>query len=249
MPFRSLGTLGVGALAGVCVLPAWGQKPHTPDTAQRQETISVRELAIPLPAREFYARSRHELIDEKKPESAVTHLRKAIKQYPGYYEAYYLLGVALLELKRTQEAEAALQRSVSLSAGRFAPPLLALATLYCDQRRFAEAEPLAAHALDLDDSLWYARYELARARFSLGRAAEALAPARTVVSEQPDYPRGRLLLTLVLAQLRKYDEAAAHLDAYLQLLPDAPDRARMLQLRAELIRAADALQTVAATSP
>jgi len=220
-----------------------------PDSARRQDTISVRELAIPLPARENYARSRREFLEEKNTESAITHLRKAIKQYPGYYEAYYLLGVALLELKRSEEAEAALQRSVSLSAEQFAPPLLALATLYGDQRRFAEAEPLAAQALDLDDSLWYARYELARARFSLGRANEALPAARAVVLEQPDYPRGRLLLTLVLAQLRKYDEAAVNLDAYLQLLPDAPDRARMLQLRAELARAADAVETAAAAPP
>ena len=175
MPCARLGTLGVGALAGVCVLPAWGQAPHTPDTAPRQGTISVRDLAIPGPARESYARSRRELIEEKNPEAAVTHLRKAIKQYPPYYEAYYLLGVALLELKQPEEAEAALERSVSLSAERFAPPLVALATLYCDQRRCAEAEPLATQAIELDDSLWYARYELARARFSLGRAREASA--------------------------------------------------------------------------
>ncbi len=112
-----------------------------------------------------------------------------------------------------------------------------------------DAEPLAAQAIELDDSLWYAHYELARARFRLGRAAEALPSARVVAGTRPDYARGRLLLALIQAQRNRYQDALTHLDAYLLLAPDAPDRPHLLRLQGELTRAAAALQTASAATP
>lgn len=247
MPCCCVVACGISVLAGVCALPLRAQEPLAEATRPRA-TISVRELSIPESARRNYDRSRTELLEKKDSEFALTHLRKAIDDYPDYYEAWYLLGVAFLMQKESGEAEAALRKSVAMSAERFAPPLLALASLYSDARRYRDAEPLAVQAIELDDSLWYAHYELARARFRLGRAAEALPSARVVARERPGYARGRLLLALVQAQLNRYEDALTHLDAYLLLAPHAPNRAHMLRLHAELTRAADAAHTASAAS-
>ncbi|MGH9860272.1 MAG: tetratricopeptide repeat protein [Candidatus Acidiferrales bacterium] len=221
------------------------------EATRPRAAISVRELSIPESARRSYDRSRTELLETMDSEAALSHLRKAIADYPDYYEAWYLLGVAYIMQKESGEAEAALRKSMAMSAERFAPPLLALASLYSDARRYGEAEPLAAQALALDDSLWYTHYELARARFRLGRAAEALPSARVVARKRPGYARGRLLLALIQAQLNRYQDALTHLDAYLLLAPNAPDRPHLLRLQAELTRAADAAHTasVATSAP
>lgn len=247
MPYcaQAAAVLFLGAL--VCAAPAVAQSSSEPPADEPQHVISARELGIPESARSNYAKSREELLERKDPECALTHLRKAIAAYPGYYEAHYLAGVALLELKQHQEAESALRKAVSLSAERFAPPLVALAAFYSDQQRFAEAEPLAAQAVELDDSAWYAHYELARARFALGRTAEALPAARAVAVEKPDYSRGRLLLALIHAERREYSDALQHLDACLRLNPLPSDHARLQSLREEWLRADDV--HAAATAP
>lgn len=247
MPCRCVVACGISVIAGVCALPLKAQAPLAEATRPRA-AISARELSIPESARRNYDRSRIALLEKKDPEAAVTHLRKAIHDYSDYYEAWYLLGVAFIMQKQPDEAEAALRKSAAMSAEQFAPPLLALASLYSDAHRYAEAEPLAAQAIELDDSLWYAHYELARARFRLGRAPVALSSARIVVRERPDYPRGRLLLALIQAQRNRYHDALTHLDAYLLLAPDAPDRPHLLRLQGELTRAADALHTVSAAT-
>jgi tetratricopeptide (TPR) repeat protein len=230
------------------VLPVCAQSPPDTAAAEARGKISVRELAIPESALKNYAKSRREIVEEKEPECAIGHLRKAIDIYPEYYEAWFLLGVAHMELKQLDEAESALRKSVSLSSEQFAQPLIALATLYSNQERYAQAAPLAKQAVELDDSLWYAHYELARARFKLGSHAAALPSARVVAREQPQYAKGRLLLALIHAQMQQYDRALPHLDAYLRLDPLAPDHARMTSLRAQIVRAADTMHTAAAGS-
>lgn len=250
MPVRSFGALGACVCFCLCALPVCAQAPR--DASAPQEArgkISARELAIPESARKNYAKSREELIEKQEPECAIGHLRKAIAEFPDYYEAYYLLGVAHITLNQHEKAETALRTSLSLSAERMPQSFVALATLYSNQGRFADAEPMAAQALELDDAAWYAHYELARARLGLKRPADALAPAHLVVREQPDYPRGRLILALIHSQLQQYDRALPHLDAFLRLDPAAPDHARMTALRAQVARAAETMHTAAASRP
>jgi len=249
MPVRSFGALGAGVCILLCAPVVCAQAPREAAEAEPRGRISVRELSIPESARKNYARSREELIEKQQPECAIGHLRKAIDEFPDYYEAWYLLGVAHITLGQPEQAEAALRKSVSLSAERFPQPFIALATMFADRGRFAEAEPLAAQAVELDDSAWYAHYELARARLGLNRPDEALASARLVVREQPDYARGRLLLAMTHARRREFGEAQVHLDTYLRLEPEGPARARMLALRDEMARAAAAVQATIAASP
>lgn len=248
MPVRSLGALGAGVCLLTCALPVCAQAPRGGPAAGAHGKISARELAIPESARKNYAKSRLELIDKQEPECAIGHLRKAIADYPDYYEAYYLMGVAHMTLNQHEQAETALRKSLALSAERFPQAFVALATLYSNLGRFAEAEPMAAQAVELDDSAWYAHYELARARFKLGSYADALPSARLVTREQPEYAKGHLLLALVHAQLQQYDHALPHLDAYLRLDPAAPDHRRMAALRAQFARAAETMHTAAAMS-
>lgn len=239
------GVLRAGVCFLACALPLCAQAPRTGATAGAHGKISVRELAIPESALKNYAKSREELIEKQEPECAIGHLRQAIRDFPDYYEAYYLLGVAHMALNQLEQAEAALRKSLVLSAERFPQAFVGLATLYSNLGRFADAEPMAMQAVALDDSAWYAHYELARARLGLTRPSEALAPARLVVREQPEYAKGRLLLALVHTQLQQYAHALPHLDAYLRLNPVASDHRRMAMLREQIARAAETMHTAA----
>lgn len=245
MPVPSFAALGVGVCFLACALPVRAQAPRAGATAGAHGKISARELAIPWSARKNYVKSREELLAKQEPECAIGHLRKAIRDFPDYYEAYYLLGVAHMALNQMEQAETALRKSLALSAERFPQAFVGLATLYSNLGRFAEAEPMATQAVELDESAWYAHYELARARLGLTRPSEALAPARLVVREQPEYAKGRLLLALVHTQLQQYDLALPHFDAFLRLDPAAPDHARMTALRSQVARAAETMHTAA----
>jgi Flp pilus assembly protein TadD len=81
---------------------------------------------------------------------------------------------------------------------------IALASLLSDGERFAEAEPLARRALELDRGSWQANAELARALIGLHRDADAEAPASTAAKEQPGNPNLRLILANVHMNAQNY---------------------------------------------
>ncbi len=74
---------------------------------------------------------------KKDPAGSLAFFQRATSEYAGYYEAYDRIGAADLKLWRIPEAEQAFRKSIEVSGGQYAHPLLALGAILDDQKKFA----------------------------------------------------------------------------------------------------------------
>lgn len=211
------------------------------DDAEAGSTVSAHELKAPSKAREEVAKGEKLLFDKGDPQGSIRQLQKAIKEFPGYYEAYTLMGIAYSELKDTANAETTLRKAVELSDGKYPRAYLYLAKLYSDNRRYADAEPIARKALDLDANYWQADSELSRALVGQNQLAEAEKITQAALTLQPSEPELYVALINIHAKIPNYPALLLDTDMYLKLAPDgraAPQiRAMRDQVRQALSKA------------
>jgi len=139
-------------------------------------------------------------------EGSERELRRAIELKPNYATAYHWLGnVALLNLKRFDEA---------IAAGRRAEELDPLSVIIsADQaynlifaRRYDDAIEQAKKALTLDPNFYYTHYILGWAYYEKGMYPEAISEYRKSLELNPD-PYAKGLLALALAKTGQRSEA------------------------------------------
>jgi tetratricopeptide (TPR) repeat protein len=197
-------------------------------SAPAGSVVSVRELSLRRKAREAMDKGLYLLYRKSDYRGSLKEFERAIKDYPGYYEAYAKMGVAHMNLQDSASSEAALRKSIELSAGKHAEAYFLLATLFSNTGRFAGAEQFARCALDLDPALWQAHSELARALLGVHRPAEAEESASEAVRLQPERALLRLLLADIHVALNNHVALLHDLDDYLRLAPTGPmaDQAR-----------------------
>jgi tetratricopeptide (TPR) repeat protein len=202
-------------------------------SAQAQQpgyAVSVRELGIPPKALHAFEQGI-ELLAKKDPAGSLTHFQRAIQEYAGYFEAYDRMGAAELKLLRIQEAEQAFRKSIDVSGGQYAHPLLALGAILDDQEKFAEAESMIHKGLNLDPESWTGHYYLALALFGLNRFVEAEYSVHEALRRKANFPEAYLLLADIHSREEDYQSIVNDLDEYLKLAPDGPASARAKALR------------------
>jgi tetratricopeptide (TPR) repeat protein len=206
--------------------------PHC-TSAQSQKSnnvISARELRIPPKALHAFEQGL-ELLAKKDPAGSLPHFQRAILEYAGYYEAYDKLGTANLKLWRLPEAEQAFRKSIDLSGGQFAHPLLALSAILDEHEKFGEAESVTRRGLDLDPDSWRGHYYLGLALFGLNRLVEAEESAHEALRLKTDFPEAHILLAEVHSREEDYPSLVNDLNEYLRLAPDGPASAGVKALR------------------
>jgi tetratricopeptide (TPR) repeat protein len=224
--------LGCLLLAGFCVPSLAGaqQPSHSP------YIVSVRELTIPPKAFEAFQKGAMRL-SKNDAAGSLPHFRRAVAEFPSYYEAYFEIGMANLQLSHVADAERALRKSVDLSDGNYAEPLFALGAVYIDQGKYSESVAVTRQALDLDPASWAGRYCLAFALLHINRLDEAEKSVREAIRQKPDSPESLLLLADIHHRRHNNIALVSDLDAYLQIAPDSPAATRVRALRAEAVRA------------
>jgi tetratricopeptide (TPR) repeat protein len=199
--------------------------------------VSVHELSIPGKARDAYNKGIRRL-NVKDWAGSVPEFQRAIKSFPGFYEAYDMQGVAQLAMQSWQDAETSFRKSLDLSLGHYAAPHFGLGLILCiHYKQFAQAEETVRDGLDLDPVDASGHFALAWVLYSVGRLTEAEQSAREAVRYKPAFAEPYLLLAEM--DLRQNHSAAAieDLDAYLKLDPDSPRSARAKAAHAEAQRA------------
>ncbi len=212
--------------------------------------VSARELSIPQKARESMNKGLA-MIDKKSDyRGSIKQFERAIQSYPEYYEAYAEIGVAYMHTGNNPGAEQALRKAAELSKEQDAEVLSWLATLLNDSQRFADAEPIARKALELDSSSWQANAELARSLLGLIRPAEAEKTALAASKLQPENALLYLVLANVHSQLENPSALLEDLTNYLRLAPTGPVAGKAREQQKQLQdRLRDSQQSSLAPAP
>lgn len=209
------------------------QRIDQPNPAVPAEPVSVRELSIPAKARNAFRRGVELAYQKQDLSGGMKYFDRAIRELPGYYEAYYEKGMLHLQLGQYPEAEQAFRKSLELSENQYARAYFGLAGLFSTQERYAEAEASARKGLELESNSWQGLFELGRALLGLGRAAEAESSIQAARQNNPDYAPVYLLLANVHIRQKNYPALLADLEEYLKRQPEGPDsdHARALHQR------------------
>jgi tetratricopeptide (TPR) repeat protein len=193
-------------------------------------TVSVRDLSIPHKARHAFEQGI-ECLGKEDPAASLPHFQRAISEFAGYYEAYDRMGAADLKLWRIPEAEQAFRKSIELSDGRYAHPLIALGAILDDHGKFAEAETVTRKGLNLNPDSWTGHYYLGLALFGLNRLEEAEKNTIEALRQKSIFPEAYLLLADIHRREKNFRAMVSDLDEYLKLAPEGTARARAIALR------------------
>jgi Tfp pilus assembly protein PilF len=196
--------------------------------------VSVRELRIPVKARNAFEKGLERLAKNDADGSRTQFLR-ATATFPDYYEAYYHMGVADLRLGREEDAAQAFQKAIDLSGGHYAWAQFGLGLLLCRRGEYAEAETVIRQGLDVDGSPATGHLFLSVALFRLNRLEDAERSAREALLKKPGLALAYLVLADVHGRRSEYARQLQNLDAYLKLEADGPASKRVREVR-EVVR-------------
>jgi len=188
-----------------------------PDSHEEVPSVSVVDLTVPEKARSEFQKGQAAL-KENKLEESVSHLRKAIKFYEPFPQAYTLLGTAYLEQANWTEAEKALQRATRLD-DKASDAYLALGAVFNETKKYPHAETALLRGLELKPDAPAGHYELAKTYWFLGRWQEAAPHARKAVSSMPDVASPHALLGNILLRQEDAQGALDEYHEYLRLEP------------------------------
>ena len=214
-------------------LPPGATPPPLPDHAANQ--VSARELQIPQKARKAFNKGT-ELLAAKESAASIQEFQRAIKAFPDFYEAYYKIGLADLNLRRYPDAQAAFETSIELSKRRYPPSQFGLGVALCMQKQFAEAEDAVRAGLDEYPADAAGHFTLAWVLFTAARLPDAEKSARQAVLYNANFATAYLLLAQIHLGQSDLSAVTADLDAYLKLDPEGPHSAEARAVRTQAQR-------------
>ena len=177
-----------------------------------------------------------ELINAGNPRAAEAVCREAIERNPKDVNMLGMLGAVLVKMRRLDEAEQVLKRTVRL-APTFAKPHEDLGFVLLELERFEEAIEVLQKAVRLDPKLEFAQFNLGKALALTGKGEEADVAFESSFALSPE----RKLLAQA-ARLHKEGQLEEAEKLYRQVLknnPDNVDAMRMLAMVAATLKRFD----------
>jgi tetratricopeptide (TPR) repeat protein len=203
--------------------------PRKQETNGIRGTISANALNVPDNARREFERGSRLLNEKKDFGRSIAAFRRAVEQYPGYAQAYFLMGTALMQINDASAAEASLRKAIELDPHMTAP-YYALAVLMFGQLRYAEEKELLLKAQDLDAFDWRWPFELARCDAQQGQWESALRYGLAAGGSANAPPKVHLLLADIYANSNKPREAVAELELFAKLDPKSSYMGRVREV-------------------
>jgi cytochrome c-type biogenesis protein CcmH/NrfG len=200
---------------GLIVVRELGEGQHPP------AEVTTESLAIPAKALSAFEKAQTELAKKKvNHKKVVKELEKAVNQYPGFPQAWHLLGESWLALNDLQQSREAFEHGIA-SGPDYVPLYLGLAQIELAQNRWVEAAGLAEKALAKKPTSSGALFYGGLAKYYLGQMAaseEFLRKLRNGASAA-NYPVAALHLGMIYARKGEVPAAAEEFRAYLDLSP------------------------------
>ena len=183
--------------------------------------VGVRELSLPPGAVAEFKKGIELLTDKKDPKESVEHFQKAIDAAPGYYEAYYLMGMAELQSNGVAPGTTALQKAIELNP-KFMEPYYPLSSALHLMGRDLEAMALLTKARDLDPTGWRWPFELARMHGNRQEWDQAMALAKEAAAKPGVPPKIHVLLADIYSNTGQAQKALQELELFAKLDPSSP---------------------------
>jgi|HubBroStandDraft_6_1064221.scaffolds.fasta_scaffold60849_3 tetratricopeptide (TPR) repeat protein len=206
-----------------------GNPSDSPDA-----TVSVRQLRIPERAKSAFNKGTQKLA-AKDYAGSIAEFQKAIAAYDDFYEAYYKIGIANLEMQACEAAEAAFRRSIALSESKYTPSLFGMGLALASQKQFADAETYVRTGLQIEPTSPSGLLALGWVLFSAQRVVEAEKAAREAILYNPNLAMAHLLLAQIHREQNNSAAMVNDLDAYLRLEPEGP-RSRALRTTRDAVQ-------------
>jgi len=172
-------------------------------------------------------------VEQGKDEEAAAAYEKAIELDPDFGEAYGDLVGPYIRLERLAEAIATGEKAIELDPD-YATAHNNLGVAYKEQGRLDEAIAEYQEAIRLDPDDVMARNNLGLAYVNQGKLDEAITEWEAATQSDPNYAIAHKNLGVAYYEQGRAEEAIVEFETYLQLRPDAPDRATVEQDIAKL---------------
>lgn len=201
---------------------AGGAGAGNPNDGMGNTTISVAQYKVPEAAREEFRKAREASVKDKHDE-AQRHLAKALDLAPNYADALTLRAIYKLDAKAIDSAIEDLNKAIQSDAN-CAMAYMALGSAFNMQSKFDDALRTLQRGESLAPQSWQAYFEMGRAyagKKDFETAVHALDRAQALVPAE--FPLIRLVRASALLQLKRYGDAAADLEAYLNKDPGGPE--------------------------
>jgi tetratricopeptide (TPR) repeat protein len=189
----------------------------------RDPLVSVSEAKAPEKAAKAYEKAKEELFKDKpNPGKAEKELQKAVKEYPEYAAAWYLMGEARMLKQDVEGAREALSKATETDPG-FATPYVTRSLLELSQKNLEAAAKASDQAIELAPSHVEARYYNGMAYANLGDFEKAKA-SLDVVTGSPHgekFPQAFYLLGTMHGQEGNVEGCVSNYRRFLELEPDS----------------------------
>ena len=198
-------------------IPAKSAPPKTPAGVIAADV----DLNVPKAASKHY-RNGAKAMKNGDSAGAVVEFRAAIAEYPDYYAARIELGRELRIEKRFNEAEEVLKPLAQI-APRRAEPRLEYGIVLLELKRPEEAATELRDALQLEEANWTTHLFLGWALLDSQPQEAETHFKRALEIDERKAARAHLALARLADAQGLRQVAIQHLEAYLTLMPDAPD--------------------------
>lgn len=223
--------------ANIALHKSEGERPEFGDGNANGSSISARELSLPSKAQDALAKGKDRLYLKHDPAASLPFFKKVLEISPGFFDAYYLEGIAYTQQAQLTEAESAFRKAIDGSDHHYADPCFALASLLTDKKQYDDAVRLSHEGLQSDPEAWRGYYELSRALLGEGKFAEAETNGIEARKRKTDFPGLYLILANIHMQLHNNEAVLEDVDAYLKLEPDGQASAQARMLKAQMEKA------------
>jgi tetratricopeptide (TPR) repeat protein len=223
-----LGGLVTGLLAGLFLAKTFNAAPEE-QPARRRVVLAISAVLVILlfvpviRAKQYVVEfgKGQAALDHDDLDAAIPHLQKYVAARPGDIHGHALLGWALYETKRYDDAVQEFERALAINPD---DPYVEvnLAKIYAYQKKTDKALALFKKGMprlepDAATSYWYAS-----ALTDAGRLPEAESNIRKAIQLDPKEIDGHRLLAEILALEGRNNDAAAEVERVNQLMKDAP---------------------------
>jgi Flp pilus assembly protein TadD len=199
----------------------------------RPGVVNAEFANVPERARTLYTNG---LEESKKGnyKEAVEQLKLAIVQYASFMQAYNEMGVQYIKLNQLEDADAAFQQATKINPDAV-PPLVNRGIVNVMMKRYGESVPILRKAIAKDDMSAVAHYFLGQAMANLGLFDNAEKELQLSIKLGTDQMKeAHRLLAIIYTNRGNKKLAADELEAYLKLMPTAPDAEKLKEKIREL---------------